>query len=415
VLTREQNELLTHTGPGTPMGQVLRRYWVPVLLADELPEPDGRPVRVPLLGERLVAFRDTAGQVGLLEEGCPHRCASLALSRNEEGGLRCIYHGWKFGADGRCLDMPTEPADSTFPERVRAVAYPTREAAGIVWAYLGPPEHQPPFPDYEWFGLPADRCRVWKLLHECNYLQALERDVNLGHVRISHRRLAERDVQAGVRLADFDRQDTMPDVDVEPTRYGFRYAAIYRPGEPTNEVRIASFVAPCFLFMGPIQTHRVVMLFVPRNDHSNWHFLVRYDPAASIDGEDYPASRGLRNLDSAYRKLQNVDNDFLQDRQAMRTRTFNGIEGIIIEDHALAEIQGAIVDRTRETLTPADAPIVALRERLLGCLDQMARDDGAALPGLDPSLPYNQIGGATFKKPIGVPWREACPLHPDLA
>ena len=397
------------------MGAVLRRYWVPALLAEELPEPDGRSVRVSLLGERLVAFRDSSGQVGLLEEGCPHRGASLALGRNEAGGVRCIYHGWKFGRDGQCLDMPTEPVGSTFAERVRAVAYPTREAAGVVWAYLGPPAQMPPFPNYEWFGLPAEQCRVWKLLHECNYLQALERDVNLGHVRIAHRRLTERDVQAGVRLADLDRQDTMPDVDVEPTRYGFRYAAIYRPGEPTNEVRIASFVAPCFLFLGPIQEHCVAMAFVPRDDHSNWHYLVRYNPAAPIDAEGYYATRGLKHLDAGHRKLQNVDNDFLQDRQAMRTHSFNGIEGVIIEDHALAEIQGPIVDRTRETLTPADAPVVALRERLLACLDLLARDDGATLPGLDPSLPYNQIGGATLKKPIGVPWREACPLHPELA
>jgi phthalate 4,5-dioxygenase len=414
MLTRDENELLTRTGPGTAMGAMMRRYWVPALLAEELPEPDGRPVRVPLLGERLVAYRDSDGAVGLLEEGCPHRGASLALGRNEEGGLRCIYHGWKFERTGRCADMPTEPPGSTFHERVRATAYPTREAAGIVWAYLGPADRMPPFPQYEWFGLPGEQCRVWKLLHECNYLQALERDADLAHVRIAHRRLGEREVQAGVKLTDMDPQDTVPEVEVEPTRYGFRYACIYRPGEPTNEVRVATFVPPCFLFMGPIQEHCVAMLFVPRDDQSNWHFLVRYNTAKPIDAETYAATRGLSNLGADFRKLQNVDNDYLQDRQAMRAQTFNGIEGVIIEDHALAEIQGAIADRTREHLRPSDAPLLALRKLLLQNARQLALGQEPDLPGLDPTLPQHQIGGATFTKPRGVSWREVSPLPAGL-
>jgi len=414
MLTREDNELLTRTGPGTPMGALLRRYWLPALLSEELPEPDGRPVRVPLLGERLVAYRDSTGQVGLLEEACPHRGASLALGRNEDGALRCIYHGWQFDRAGRCTDMPTERPGSAFPERVRAQAYPTREIAGIVWAYLGPPDRQPPFPAYEWMGLPAERQRAWKLLHECNYLQALERDVNLAHVRIAHRALSERKVAAGARLAALDRQDTVPDVDVEPTRYGFRYAAIYRPDEAEQQVRVAAFVAPCLLLLGPIGDHCVAMAFVPRDDESNWHFLVRYNVAAPIDAAAYAATRGLAELGPDFRKRRNRDNDYLQDRAAMR-RSFNGIAGVIVEDHALAELQGPIADRTRETLTATDAPIVALRDLLLRHVRQLAAGAEPALPGLDPALPFGAIGGATLTKPAGVAWREAVPLHPDLA
>jgi nitrite reductase/ring-hydroxylating ferredoxin subunit len=412
VLTREENELLTRTGPGTAMGQLMRRYWVPALLSEELPEADGRPVRVPLLGERLVAFRDTSGQVGLLEEACPHRGASLALGRNEDGALRCIYHGWQFDRTGRCRDMPTEPVGSTFPERVRAAAYPTREAAGIVWAYLGPPEREPPFPDYEWMGLPAAQYGVWKMLHECNYLQALERDVNLAHVRIAHRTLSPDEIVAGARLADLDRQDSVPAVGVEPTCYGFRYAAVYRPDEVTNQVRVGSFVAPCFLFLGPIGADCLAMAFVPRDDTSNWHLLVRYSLDGPADIAGYAATRGVADVGPDYRKVRNLDNDYLQDRDAMRQTSFAGIQGVIVEDHALAELQGPVVDRTREVLTATDAPIVALRDLLLRHARGLAAGADTTLPGLDAGLPTRAIGGATLTKPREVPWREAAPLAP---
>src|SRR6266849_1399253 len=181
MLTREENELLTRTGPGTPLGALMRRYWLPALLAEEISAPDGRPVRVQLLGERLVAFRDTAGRVGLLPEACPHRGASLALGRNEDHALRCIYHGWQFDVSGRCLDTPSEPPESTYRERVRAEAYPVREAAGVIWAYLGPPDTLPHFPEYLWLQLYPTQSAAFKLLEECNYAQALEGGLDLAH------------------------------------------------------------------------------------------------------------------------------------------------------------------------------------------------------------------------------------------
>jgi phthalate 4,5-dioxygenase len=155
MLKRDENELITRVGPGTPMGDTMRRYWMPVLLSSELPHPDSDPIRVRLLGEDLVAFRDTNGQVGLLAANCPHRGASLFFGRNEEAGLRCVYHGWKFDATGQCLDMPNEPAESDFRTKVNAVAYPTAEKADLVWAYLGPPDKQPPVPDLEFMRAPA--------------------------------------------------------------------------------------------------------------------------------------------------------------------------------------------------------------------------------------------------------------------
>jgi len=414
MLTREENELLTRTGPGTPLGALMRRYWLPALLAEEISAPDGRPVRVQLLGERLVAFRDSTGQVGLLEEACPHRGTSLALGRNEDGALRCLFHGWQFDRTGRCLDMPTEPLGSTFPQRVRARAYPVREAAGIIWAYLGPAETPPHFPAYQWIGLPSDHYRVWKILHECNYLQALDRDMNFAHVPIAHRRLSPQEIEAGVKLTDLDRQNTVPEVDVEPTAYGLRYVTISRPAEAVNQVRTASFVAPCFLFLGPIQEHCVAMAFVPCDDTSNWHFLVRYSRSGPVDAERYAATRGIDKLGPGFRKLRNLDNDFLQDRESMR-QTFNGIEGVIVEDHALAELQGPIVDRTRETLCATDAPIVALRDLLLHYAHAFAAGQEPALLGQDPSLAFAEIGGAALTKPAHASWREVAPLHPGLA
>src|SRR4029453_15566416 len=181
MLKREENELICRVGPGTPMGSFMREYWVTPLLASELPTSDSDPVRVLLLGEKLIAFRDTNGRVGLLDHNCPHRGASLFFGRNEECGLRCVYHGWKFDADGACLDMPNEPAESDFRSRVRALAYPTVEKAGIVWAYMGTPEKRPPDPNLEWMRAPEGYAHVSKTFQECNYLQAMEGGLDTSH------------------------------------------------------------------------------------------------------------------------------------------------------------------------------------------------------------------------------------------
>ena len=187
MLPKELNELLTRTGPGTPMGAFLRRYWLPALLSEEIPTPDCPPVQVRLLGEELVAFRDSEGRIGLLEEHCLHRGTSLFYGRNEECGLRCIYHGWKYDVAGRVLDTPAEPAGSTFKDRLQHVAYPTHEAGGMIFAYLGPPDKQPLFPSYSWAQLAPEHTYVTKSLLECNYLQGLEGECDSSHLSFLHR------------------------------------------------------------------------------------------------------------------------------------------------------------------------------------------------------------------------------------
>src|SRR3954467_7810369 len=174
MLSQQDNELLTRTNKGTPMGDLMRRYWIPALFAWELPQPDSDPLRLRLLGEDLVAFRESNGSVGAIQNNCPHRGASLFFGRNEEAGLRCVYHGWKFDLTGQCIDMPNEPAESDFKTKVKATAYPTAEKAGIVWTYMGPPDKQPTLPDYEWMRAPAGQCWVSKTFENCNYLQAME-------------------------------------------------------------------------------------------------------------------------------------------------------------------------------------------------------------------------------------------------
>src|SRR3984957_16552993 len=187
MLSIEENEKITQTGPGTPMGDLFRRFWLPALLSSEIPERDGPPVRFKLLSERLVAFRDSDGKIGILEERCPHRHASLYWGRNEESGLRCVYHGWKFATDGTCLDMPAEPEGSHFKDNLSAIAYSVHEAGGIIWAYMGPKDNEPPFPEFEWTLLPAENSRVHKRLQECNYLQNLEGELDTSHANFLHR------------------------------------------------------------------------------------------------------------------------------------------------------------------------------------------------------------------------------------
>src|ERR671939_841225 len=176
MLSKTDNETVCRVGPGTPMGQLMRQYWVPALLSSELPGPDSDPVRVMLLGEKLIAFRDSNGQVGLIQNHCPHRGASLFFGRNEEGGLRCVYHGWKFSSDGTCVDMPNEPAESDFKHKVKATAYPPHERGGVVWTYMGPRQEPPPLPDLEANMLEGATATAFQL--EGNWLQILEGDID---------------------------------------------------------------------------------------------------------------------------------------------------------------------------------------------------------------------------------------------
>ena len=406
MLSKEENELLTRTGPGTPMGALMRRYWVPALLSEELPEPEGRPVRVRVLGERLVAYREASGQVGLLEEACPHRGASLALGRNEDGGLRCIYHGWQFDRAGRCLDMPTERAGSTYAERVRAQAYPVREAAGIVWAYLGPEATPPHFPELMWLKLYPDQAHPFKILEECNWAQALEGGLDMAHAPILHR-----STPWGVRAADVRERNLAPEHDVQLTPYGLRYGTIWERDDGLQHIRIISYVAPWWTITSPgsfgsrvVEADRVANAWVPRDDYSAWHFQYYFNPDKPIDVPWRVKTAGY-DVDAAYRKRRNVDNDYLQDPENMRTASVSGIQGVITQDHAVNESQGPIVDRTKEHLVACDVAAIGMRKILLDAARGLAA--GQTPPALDPRIAYDRIMSETIDAPAGVRWQEA--------
>src|SRR5215471_3885174 len=231
MLSREDNELVTRVGPGTPMGSFVREYWVPAMLSSELPAPDADPVRVLLLGEKLIGFRDTSGQVGLVQNNCPHRGASLFFGRNEESGLRCVYHGWKFATDGTCLDMPNEPAESDFKHKVKAVAYPCQERGGIVWAYLGPRKDPPPLPDLEPNMLPEHQIALTAIQRECNWLQGLEGDIDTSHLGFLHLGAVNPESTAPGSFAYYTVNDRAPRYQVVDTEYGAMYGAFRPAGE----------------------------------------------------------------------------------------------------------------------------------------------------------------------------------------
>ena len=242
MLSQADNEAITRVGPGTPMGELMRRYWQPVLLSREAAEPDCDPVRVRVLGEDLVAFRDTSGRVGLLAEWCPHRLTSLYLGRNEENGIRCVYHGWKFDVNGACVEMPNEPEEYDFKHKVRTTAYPTVELGGVIWAYMGPPAQRPPEPRFEFTQQPETHRGASKVIEECNWLQALEGGIDSVHSSFLHRKFGSGE---GIGLSGLRADATASRVEVEPTDYGYRYTSSRPlPGGDRNYVRAYQWVMP---------------------------------------------------------------------------------------------------------------------------------------------------------------------------
>ena len=255
MLTREDNELVTRTGPGTPMGDVLRRYWIPAFLARELPEPDCPPVRVRLLGERLVGFRDSQGRIGLVDEFCPHRRASLWFGRNEQSGLRCVYHGWKFDIDGNCVDQMNEPEQ--FCHKIHLTAYPTTEIGGVIWAYMGPRERIPAPPAFEWTQVSETHRHVSKVWEECNWLQALEGGIDTSHAPILHRAITPNTSRPGIPMQGPFVRGKAPILEVDVTDYGYRYVGIRPLDEDKTYVRSYHFVMP-FTQIRPQQLGRAM-------------------------------------------------------------------------------------------------------------------------------------------------------------
>ena len=413
MLSREDNERITRTGAGTPMGETFRRYWVPAALSTELPAPDGAPLRVRLLGEDLVAFRDTGGEVGLVSAFCPHRRAPMFFGRNEEHGLRCVYHGWKFDRAGACVDMPSEPPDLLFKTKVTIASYPTWEGGGMLWTYMGPPAEQPPPPDYELVRVPPSHRFVSKTLQRCNYLQGLEGGLDSSHATIMHRE----DIGDRSWLAVYE--SLIPRIDVERTDYGFMYTGIRQ--YPTEQwVRAYQYVMPAMQMRGSISGNfnRPGIppkidghIWVPLDDETchvyNWAYS--YDattpfPHEAAISEEIHFGRGPDDLLPDFSLRQNASNDYGIDRRQQKMFSFTGISGINTQDVALQEGMGPIVDRTKEHLGTTDRAIIAMRQLLLEAT--RAVESGAAVRGADPSA-YRHVRPVDHKIAPGLEWRSA--------
>jgi phthalate 4,5-dioxygenase len=398
MLSVEENELITRTGPGTPMGNLFRRFWLPALLSDEIAEPNSAPVRFKVLSERLVAFRDTAGQVAIFEERCPHRHASLYWGRNEEGGLRCVYHGWKFDVTGQCIDTPAEPEGSRMKDSIHALSYASHEVAGTIWVYMGPQDQQPPFPDFEWATLPADHVTAHKRLQHCNYLQNLEGELDTAHLNFLHRNFS-------------DGETVMPPEDLSRKHFyisetDFGMIAMARSDEPDDRYywRMTPYMLPSFTNIPGGFT--AFTAATPADDTSMWGFTVFWNYEQPL------APSNMMDVDpKSFIPVANISNDYLRDLDRQRENSFTGIQGVRTQDMAVQEDQdGPICRRWEEHLGTTDRAIVGARRLLIRLAEQLAN-------GIEPSQPHHAEAyflrsiGSTVKRdvnPVEV-WRSGQP------
>ncbi len=410
MLLREHNELMTQTGPETPMGALFRRYWIPFLLSSELPEPECPPVRVKLLSERLIVFRDTDGRLGLIDEFCAHRGVSLWFGRNEQGGLRCPYHGWKYDVTGQCVEVPSEPKESGFCNRIRLKSYPCFEQGGVIWTYMGPLADKPPLPAFEWVSLPSDHLYVSKRWQECNYLQAMEGGIDSSHVSFLHSGDLHTDpLHRSTKGASYQR-DRKPKFEVIESPGGL-YVGVRRAAEEGHYYwRITQWIMPCYSMVPPYGDNALNgHAWVPIDDENCFAWTFTYHPTRPLSTAELEAMRGGGGIHTevtagTFRPVINKDNDYMIDRAAQKAgRTYSGVSGIAMQDASVQESMGPIQDRGKENLVSTDNAIVMARHRLRKAA--LGLQKGAAPPGLTPES--HRVRSAAFVLPVGVPFDKA--------
>ena len=408
MLTAEENDLLCRVEHSAPMGGLMRRHWIPVCLTEEVAEPDGAPVKARILGEDLVVFRDTNGRVGVMDEYCPHRRVSLVLGRNEECGLRCLYHGWKLDVEGNVVEMASEPGASALKEKVKHRAYPVQEWGGWVWSYLGstlgahgepgdanadpPPAFEPP----PCAPTATTTVSIAKVIIPCNWAQILEGAIDSAHSSSLHSsdfvpaRVAAGEANATQWLRP--STDKSPRLQVQHTSYGFRYAALRRPiasatvNAATHEyVRTTIFVAPFTVLIPPNNLYNVANINVPVDDtHTAFYFIAWGDAANTPATEEWRKFLGQQvgiDLDEQYQPKRSIDNHFWQDRQAMKAGNYTGIKGFPNQDIAMWLTMGGgpIADRSVERLGASDQAVVEFRKQMVAAARAFA--DGAPAIG----------------------------------
>ena len=414
----DQYETITRAGPGTPMGELMRQYWIPAARSSEL-VANGTPVRILLLGEKLIAFRDTSGRVGIMDQRCPHRCASLFYGRNEEDGLRCVYHGWKYDVDGNCIDMANIPERQHFKNKVHTKAYLTKEHNGVVWVYMGDRAKAPAdLPQFECLLGPASRVQMRFVQRHCNWLQAIEGDLDTSHVGLLHFGFVKPTATLDPSRADLT-VNRAPEYKIQETKYGLTYGA-HRPSPSVpggTYWRLAHFLFP-FWIMPPVASlanNVMVRAFFPMDDDhcmfvgfESTLFMRQNDRerTARAAGDGGYLRDNLHPNESGwygrYRMVENEDNDYLISREEQRTKSFTGIEGIHTQDQCVTESMGGIVDRSFENLAPSDIAIARNRRMLLNAVK--AFENGARPPACDDPTAYANARGGHYTTTESGDW-----------
>lgn len=392
MLSAEDNEILTRTGADTPMGQYFRRFWQPVALSEELPERDGPPIRVRIMGEDLVAFRDSEGRVGLFDRRCPHRGADMFFGRNEDCGLRCVYHGWKFDVTGKAVDLPNVPPGARHHQTVRIKSYPAREYGDIVWAWLGPPERMPDVPKLEFGLMPPARRYVMKQLIECNWAQVIEGDLDTSHFSFLHMPAPSvpsnenPDAPADARRLRWIRNDPMPRFQILDHDVGFVVGGARKADQEGIYWRMTQFMLPSHGTGPSTMPGETYFGFtvVPITDEACWIYCYAWNPERDIGPEERAKLKKghgiIAEVGPDYVPLRNRSNDFQIDRQVQKNQTFTGIKGLAEQDMMIQQSQGFIADRTREILTATDAAVVRFRRTLLAGAKALMEGEEPAAP-----------------------------------
>lgn len=391
------------------MGELMRQYWIPILLSNELPAPECPPVRVRLLGERLIAFRATNGELGLVDEFCAHRGASLWFGRNEEGGIRCPYHGWKYNAKGECVEVPSEPPDSGFCSRIRLTAYPMEEKGGVIWAYMGPEESKPELPGFEWMDLPEENVYLSKRWQQCNYLQAMEGGIDSAHVSFLHSGDLNTDkLHMGTKGAQFQR-DRMPKFEIVESPGGLYIGARRNADNSQYYWRITQWVMPWYTMVPPYGDNALNgHAWVPIDDENNFAWTFTYHPTRALTEEEVETMREgggihVKLIPGTFRPELNMDNDYGMDRDAQKKGLyFSGVPGIANQDASIQESMGPIQDRTKENLTSTDNAIIMARRRLMKAAKALQKSE---LPPAREAEHF-RVRSASFVLPVGQSFQE---------
>jgi phenylpropionate dioxygenase-like ring-hydroxylating dioxygenase large terminal subunit len=418
VLSAEDNQILTRVGPGTPMGSLLRRYWIPACLSSEIGEPDGPPVRVRLLGEDLVAFRDTGDRIGLVEESCPHRGASLFYGRNEESGLRCTYHGWKFDVTGQCTDQRSEL--HPFTHRIKIRSYPVHESGGIIWAYLGPAQAMTQFRDFGTESLPSSLTGANKEVIYCNWVQSMDGDLDTAHISNLHQFDAIGDIPddgtdkpgypSGYQSMRFWRHDPRSLIEVDDTWHGFRYAGIRVTPNGHRHARVTAYIFPSSTIIAQIPFSTRQIFVVPADDYTTHRYNFTTQPPQNPRGHGgplffthpaYPFE--MMPPSGVVPRRYTRGNDYLIDRCAQKGVSYSGIADFRSQDAMATETAGPIYDRTREHLGSTDVALIRMHRQLLRAAKSLAAGAEDELPAL--AGDFRSIRGAEKILEEGEDWR----------